>query len=60
MDFASTREAIKIIGGRGPMESLGGVALQGIENIVKTGVGVVSIVALTRSAPACDTGMDFI
>ncbi len=60
MDLASMTEAVKIIDGRVLVEASGGVGLERIENIAKTGVDIVSIGALTHSAPSCDIGMDWI
>lgn len=60
MDLATMKEAVKIIGGRALIEASGGVVLEVVENIAKTGVDIISIGALTHSAPACDIGMDWV
>jgi nicotinate-nucleotide pyrophosphorylase (carboxylating) len=60
MDLAAMTEAVKIIGGRALVEASGGVVLETVENIAKTGVDVISIGALTHSASACDIGMDWV
>lgn len=56
------REAVKIAGefdGRTPtLEASGGVNLRTVKDLAETGVDVISIGALTHSAPNFDIGMD--
>jgi len=56
------REAVKIVGkfdGRTPtLEVSGGVNLRTVKDLAETGVDVISIGALTHSAPNFDIGMD--
>lgn len=59
MGPAQLREAKRIIGdARITVEASGGVNLQTVRGIAETGVGVISVGALTHSAPNFDIGMD--
>ena len=40
------------------LEVSGGVTLEGIANLARTGVDIASVGALTRSAPAVDLALD--
>lgn len=53
------RKAVDLIGGRALVEASGGIVLENISDVAKTGVDIISIGALTHSAPACDIGMDW-
>jgi nicotinate-nucleotide pyrophosphorylase (carboxylating) len=53
------REAVQLIDGRALVEASGGIVLANLEEVAKTGVDIISIGALTHSAPACDIGMDW-
>jgi nicotinate-nucleotide pyrophosphorylase (carboxylating) len=45
--------------GAGPsLEASGGVTLQSVREIAETGVDMISVGALTHSAPALDLGLD--
>ena len=52
-------EAVEIIGGNAIVEASGGVVADSVAAIAKTGVDIISVGALTHSAPACDVGMDW-
>ena len=52
-------KAVRLIDGRSLVEASGGVSLETIEAIAMTGVDIISVGALTHSAPACDIGMDW-
>jgi nicotinate-nucleotide pyrophosphorylase (carboxylating) len=41
------------------VEASGGVTLQTVEAIAMSGVDIISVGALTHSAPSCDIGMDW-
>lgn len=45
--------------GRATLEASGGVTLETVRAIAETGVDVISVGALTHSAPALDFGLDF-
>ena len=52
------RAAVALVGGRTVLEASGGVNLQTVRAIAETGVDVISVGALTHSAPALDVGLD--
>lgn len=52
-------KAVRLINGRALVEASGGVSLETVEAIAMTGVDIISIGALTHSAPSCDIGMDW-
>jgi nicotinate-nucleotide pyrophosphorylase (carboxylating) len=52
-------KAVRLINGRALVEASGGVSLQSVEAVAMTGVDIISIGALTHSAPSCDIGMDW-
>ncbi|MEO1168798.1 MAG: carboxylating nicotinate-nucleotide diphosphorylase [Pseudomonadota bacterium] len=54
------RNAVEQIGDRVPTEASGGVTLNSINEIAKTGVDYISVGRLTQSAPAADIGLDFV
>lgn len=51
--------AVQNIKGRALVEASGGVSLETVEAIAASGVDIISIGALTHSAPSCDIGMDW-
>jgi nicotinate-nucleotide pyrophosphorylase (carboxylating) len=53
------RAAVAIVAGRVPTEASGGVTLDTIGAIARTGVCYVSVGRITQSAPAADIGLDF-
>ncbi len=58
MDLASLREAVKMAGGRVPLEASGGVNFDTIRGIAETGVDFISVGRITQSSPAVDIGLD--
>lgn len=52
------RQAVRRVGGAVTLEASGGVNLQTVRAIAETGVDVISVGALTHSAPALDVGLD--
>jgi nicotinate-nucleotide pyrophosphorylase (carboxylating) len=56
--LADLRRGVEQIGGRAIVEASGGVTLESVEAIAETGVDVISVGALTHSAPALDLGLD--
>ncbi len=52
-------KAVQLINGRSLVEASGGVTLETVESIAMSGVDIISIGALTHSAPSCDIGMDW-
>ena len=53
------REAVRLVGGRVPLEASGGITLETIRAIAETGVDYVSAGRITQSAPAVDIGLDY-
>jgi nicotinate-nucleotide pyrophosphorylase (carboxylating) len=60
MDTTTMTEAVMLINGRAVVEASGGVTLKTIKRIAETGVDIISIGALTHSAPAVDIGLDWV
>lgn len=59
MDLEMLREAVRRVGGRALTEASGGVNLGTVRAIAETGVDLISVGALTHSAPALDISLDF-
>ena len=53
------REAVNLVAGRVLTEASGGVKLETVAEIARTGVDLISAGALTHSATALDIGLDF-
>jgi nicotinate-nucleotide pyrophosphorylase (carboxylating) len=60
MELSTIKRAVEVINGRALVEASGGVTLESVENIAKTGVDLISIGALTHSADSCDIGLDWL
>ena len=56
--LADLQEAVRRVAGRLRLEASGGVTLETVRAIAETGVDVISVGALTHSAPALDVGLD--
>ncbi len=59
MSLDKLAEAVAISNGRARLEASGGVTLETIHDIAKTGVDYISVGRITQSAPAVDIGMDY-
>ena len=59
MDPAMLREAVRVVGGRVPLEASGGVTLETIRFLAESGVDFISVGRITQSAPAVDIGLDY-
>ena len=59
MDVTVLRQAVKLVAGRVIAEASGGVNLDTVRGIAETGVDLISVGALTHSAPILDLGLDF-
>ncbi|MDH3359468.1 MAG: carboxylating nicotinate-nucleotide diphosphorylase, partial [Desulfobulbaceae bacterium] len=57
MNPEQLREAVKIAKGKALLEASGGVNLDNVRQIAETGIDIISIGALTHSAPAVDISM---
>jgi len=58
MTPAQLEEAVRIVGGRVVTEASGGVTERNVAEIARTGVDVISVGALTHSAPALDFSLE--
>jgi nicotinate-nucleotide pyrophosphorylase (carboxylating) len=58
MSLQELREAVSLIDGRLTTEASGGVTFETIAQIAETGVDLISVGALTHSAPTLDVGLD--
>jgi nicotinate-nucleotide pyrophosphorylase (carboxylating) len=56
--LADLRRAVAMAGGRVVLEASGGVDLSTVGDIARTGVDLISVGALTHSAPVLDIGLD--
>ena len=59
MDPSMLREAVALVARRVPLEASGGVTLETIRFLAKTGVDFISVGRITQSAPAVDIGLDY-
>lgn len=59
MSPGQLRTAVKLVAGRMITEASGGVSLETVRDIAETGVDLISVGALTHSAPVLDLGLDF-
>jgi len=59
MSNTDLRTAVELIGGRATTEASGGVSLDKIRDIAESGVNLISVGAVTHSAPALDIALDF-
>jgi nicotinate-nucleotide pyrophosphorylase (carboxylating) len=58
MDTATMAEAVRITGGRATLEASGGLTLDRAREVAETGVGFISVGALTHSVKVLDLGLD--
>jgi nicotinate-nucleotide pyrophosphorylase (carboxylating) len=52
-------EGVKLIGGRALVEASGGISLESVIDVARTGVDLISVGRLTHSAPAADIHVEF-
>ena len=57
MTLDEMREAVAIAGGRAELEASGNVSLENVRAVAETGVDLISVGALTHSAPALDLSL---
>lgn len=58
MDIASIKEAVKRIRAKALVEVSGGVTLDNVEDIARTGINFISVGAITQSAKALDLSLN--
>lgn len=59
MPIPMLKAAVEKVAGRTVTEASGGVTLDTVRQIAETGVDLISVGALTHSAPSLDVGLDF-
>jgi nicotinate-nucleotide pyrophosphorylase (carboxylating) len=59
MPVATMAEAVQVVAGSALLEASGGVRLETVRAIAETGVDLISVGALTHSAPALDISLNF-
>lgn len=59
MTPAEMAQAVRTVAGRAVLEASGGVSLETVRTIAETGIDLISVGALTHSAPVLDLGLDF-
>lgn len=58
MNADELRQAVELVGGRAVTEASGGITLETVRDIARSGVDLISIGALTHSVQALDIGLD--
>ncbi len=58
MDPPTLRRAVAMVAGRCPTEASGGISLANVRAVAETGVDLISVGALTHSAPALDLSLE--
>ncbi len=58
MDLKQMSEVVQLVNGRAMLEASGGITLDTIEEVAKTGVDFISVGALTHSAKAADFSLE--
>lgn len=59
MSLSELRASVVLAAGKAKLEASGGITLDNVRTVAKTGVDYISIGALTHSAPAADIAFDF-
>ncbi|MEJ2217709.1 MAG: carboxylating nicotinate-nucleotide diphosphorylase [Gemmatimonadota bacterium] len=54
------REAVALVAGHARTEASGGITLDNVRSVAEAGVDLISVGALTHSAPALDVALDFV
>lgn len=60
MPLSEMRRAAEMAHGKAALEASGGITLANVRDVALTGVDVISIGALTHSAPSADVALDFV
>ncbi len=58
-DDEATRTAVRVAAGRALLEASGGITLERVATLAALGVDIISVGALTHSAPSADIGLDW-
>ncbi len=59
MAVPALRRAVELVAGRALLEASGGITLDTVRAVAETGVDIISVGALTHSAPALDLSLKF-
>jgi nicotinate-nucleotide pyrophosphorylase (carboxylating) len=59
IDAETMRRAVEIVAGRAILEASGGITLATVRAVAETGVDLISVGALTHSAPSIDLSLQF-
>jgi nicotinate-nucleotide pyrophosphorylase (carboxylating) len=59
MSIEDMTQAVGLVAGRALLEASGGITLSNVSDVARTGVDLISIGALTHSAPSLDISLDF-
>ncbi len=59
MDRHTMAEAVRLTDGRALLEASGGITYESVREVAETGVDLISVGALTHSAPAMDISLQF-
>jgi nicotinate-nucleotide pyrophosphorylase (carboxylating) len=59
MDPATMQRAVELVNGRAILEASGGITLATVRAVAETGVDLISVGALTHSAPSIDLSLEF-
>ena len=60
MEPEQMETAVRITGGRALLEASGGITLETVRDVASTGVDIISVGALTHSAPALNISLDVV
>jgi len=60
MDLDGVRRSVEAAAGRVITEASGGITLENVTAVAQTGVQLISVGALTHSAPCADVALDFV
>ncbi|GAG25452.1 unnamed protein product, partial [marine sediment metagenome] len=60
MDLETMKEAVKMVKGEALIEASGGITLEKVREIARTGVDLISVGALTHSVKSLDISMEII
>ena len=60
MTTAQMKKAVGLARGRAKLEASGGIDLENVRRVARTGVDYISVGAITHSAPAADIALDFL
>ena len=60
MSVEDMREAVEVAKGKAIIEASGNITIERVRDIAETGVDLISVGALTHSAPAADISMKIV